>query len=209
MTMTPAAVPEFSPPEFAPIEWPLTGRPGRATDLPFILRQEARPDYAPFILPWPRERHGHAMTESDHQYILFQDSGARPVGFVILAGLTNPHHAVELVRMIAVRPGLGIGKAMMEAVIDHAFSGLGANRLWLDVFSDNTRARQVYADMGFVHEGDLREGVLGANGYRTLAIMSILAREYRSRAASRPAEPPHAPPAPASPRGVPGATSAG
>ncbi len=166
------------------IDWPLTGRPGRPTDLPFILRQEGRQDYARFILPWPREKHATWLRESDGQYIVFQDSGERPVGFAILAGLTNKHNAVELVRMVAAHPGQGVGRAMLHSVLAHVFLTLNANRLWLDVFDDNDRARHVYGQAGFVEEGTLREVVRSGGIYRSLVIMSMLRAEYIARRAA-------------------------
>ncbi|MCG8359477.1 MAG: GNAT family N-acetyltransferase, partial [Kiloniellales bacterium] len=67
-------------------------------------------------------------------------------------------------------------------VMERVFEGLGAHRLWLDVFPDNARARHVYRSMGFAEEGTLRDALRFGDGYASLVIMSMLAPEYRQRA---------------------------
>jgi len=54
--------------------------------------------------------------------------------------------------------------------------------LWLDVYDDNVRAIAAYERAGFVHEGVLREAMAKSTGeIGSLAIMSILRREYEAR----------------------------
>ncbi|MGB1026710.1 MAG: GNAT family N-acetyltransferase, partial [Rhodospirillaceae bacterium] len=168
------------------IHWPLSGRPGRLTDLPFILRQESRPEFNCNLIPWPRQQHLDAMAGSTHQYILFQDSMEQPMGYAILAGLTSPHQAIELVRLVARHPGIGMGRVMLGAVMTHAFTALEANRLWLDVFTDNARARHLYRALGFVEEGVLRDVIKREDSYRSLVIMSLLRREYHAMCSDDP-----------------------
>jgi RimJ/RimL family protein N-acetyltransferase len=66
-----------------------------------------------------------------------------------------------------------------------AFRDLGAHRFWLDVKLLNTRALALYQSEGFVEEGRLRESVriVGADGYDSLVVMSLLDREYQARVA--------------------------
>ncbi len=56
--------------------------------------------------------------------------------------------------------GLGLGRAIMEAIIEwarwtreRAADDRGVGRLTLDVFEENTRARRLYESLGFVLEG--------------------------------------------------------
>ena len=80
--------------------------------------------------------------------------------------------------MAVGEPGNGVGRSMLQGIIDLAFGGLGANRLWLDVFDDNERARRTYRAAGFVEEGTLREAALKETGeLGNLVVMSMLARE--------------------------------
>lgn len=148
-------------------------------DLNWILSLEARPDFAPYIFRWPRERHKEGLANPDMGYLIAEDADGTPVGYAILAGLRSEARSIELGRMAVGEPGRGNGPAMLSEIIDLAFGELGANRLWLDVFDDNQRARRMYRAAGFVEEGTLRECNLKETGERAnLVIMSILAREY-------------------------------
>jgi len=68
---------------------------------------------------------------------------------------------------------------VLEAIVNKAFREFCAHRLWLDVYQDNSRARQVYRDLGFVEEGVLRECIQRGEEYRSLVVMSMLEAEYR------------------------------
>ncbi len=57
--------------------------------------------------------------------------------------------------------GMGIGSALLQAVIDLADNWLGLGRLQLEVYTDNHRAIDLYRKFGFEEEGILR-----ADSYR-------------------------------------------
>jgi diamine N-acetyltransferase len=106
-------------------------------------------------------------------------SGERP-GFVILA-LNRPHNAIELRRIAIARRGIGLGRAALEATLDHAFGSCAAHRVWLDVMLDNERARGLYESAGFVAEGVMRDAHRLGDSYLPLCLMSILEPEWRER----------------------------
>ena len=53
------------------------------------------------------------------------------------------------------------------------------HRLWLDVYTDNEIAINLYRSEGFVQEGILRECKKSGDEYRSMVIMSMLEREYK------------------------------
>jgi diamine N-acetyltransferase len=121
------------------------------------------------------------LTDPDKLYLVATDLSGQLIAFVILAGLTSKAHSIELARMAVVRPGTGIGKPLLKDIIDMAFNELKADRLWLDVFTDNGRALHTYKAVGFREEGVLQEASLRNDGQLgSLVIMSILAKEYRA-----------------------------
>ncbi|MGD9210248.1 MAG: GNAT family N-acetyltransferase [Desulfobacteraceae bacterium] len=154
-------------------------RPACQKDIEWIVFQEQRKDFKPFIHHWPAEEHERNLAAPDKLYLIAVDANMEPLAFVILAGLSTEARCIELVRMAVIQPGIGIGKPILEKVIHIAFTELGANRLWLDVFDDNSRARHTYKTVGFYEEGVLREAALKSNGQLgSLVIMSILAKEF-------------------------------
>ncbi len=158
----------------------LTLEPAREEDIAWIVEQEQREDFAAFIHRWPAEVHRRNLGDPDCRYLIARRGESAPCGYVILKGLGSAARSIELVRMVAAEPGRGLGKAMLRAVIRQAFGEMGANRLWLDVFDNNERARRAYRAVGFVEEGTLREAALRSDGRTgSLVIMSILASEHR------------------------------
>ena len=158
-----------------------TLREASEADLGWIVSLERREDYAPFICRWPRETHARNLSDADMRYLLAVDQAGQNLAFVVLAGLRSAARSIELVRIVVAEPGTGVGKALLSQVIGFAFNELGANRLWLDVFDENVRARHVYLSVGFKEEGVLREAALKCDGQLgSLVVMSILVSEYRS-----------------------------
>jgi ribosomal protein S18 acetylase RimI-like enzyme len=66
--------------------------------------------------------------------------GGRPVGFLTYEAA---HGEFEVVAIISVEEGRGIGQALMDAARDHAVTA-GCRRLWLVTTNDNTRALRFY-----------------------------------------------------------------
>ena len=154
-------------------------RPTTPRDLSFVLDAEEDPDNRPFIVAWSRKQHAAALEDPDLGHSIIECPSSDRVGFVILAGLTNPHGSVEFRRMVVTAKRKGIGRAAVRLVKEIAFHRYHAHRLWLDVKRHNDRARGLYEAEGFVAEGVLRECLRGEGGYESLVVMSMLASEYR------------------------------
>ncbi|MHB1431760.1 MAG: GNAT family N-acetyltransferase, partial [Streptosporangiaceae bacterium] len=68
----------------------------------------------------------------------------------------------------------------MRLLLRYGFERLGLHRISLDVLDFNPRARRVYANLGFVTEGVLREEHRWGDEWIDVTIMSMLAREWQS-----------------------------
>jgi putative acetyltransferase len=69
---------------------------------------------------------------------------------------------------IAVRSdwhGKGVGRALMQALVDLADNWLPVTRLELDVYTDNERAIRLYREFGFEIEGTHRAYALRDGKY--------------------------------------------
>jgi RimJ/RimL family protein N-acetyltransferase len=149
------------------------------SDLDFVISVEQDTANRPFITPWERTQHEGAVRFPDFRHFIVEaGSGYASCGFVILQGCRNPHHSVELKRIVLQPKGQGLGRACVRLLMQMAFRDLGAHRFWLDVKSLNARALALYRSEGFVEEGRLRESVSTEDGYDTLIVMSMLEREY-------------------------------
>jgi diamine N-acetyltransferase len=147
-------------------------------DLSSVVASESDDETSPFIIPWTTERHMAALSDPDCAHLSLHDAQTDDwLGFVLLFGLSSPHRAIELRRIVCMQKGMGIGRAAVRAVIQLAFGSLKAHRLWLDVKSTNARARHLYLSEGFMEEGLLRECLLGKDGFESLVLMSMLSTD--------------------------------
>ena len=143
-------------------------------DLPWLVALEQSPANATFLCAWRPARHAAALADPDKSYLVFETADGMPRGFAILAGLRSPARAIEVVRIAVDPPGQGLGGAALDALIAHVFETCGAERLFLDVFADNARARRAYLRHGFVEEEILPDAARRQDGTRgTLVVMGM------------------------------------
>jgi Acetyltransferases, including N-acetylases of ribosomal proteins len=147
-------------------------------DIDFIINSEREPANAQYVGQWTKEQHINALLKDDILHLTVVDKVQKPVGYVIIAGLTNPNRNIEFMRVVISEKGKGYGRETLKLVKKIAFEQLNAHRLWLDVRLKNKTAQSLYKSEGFIEEGILRECVLYNENYKSLIIMSILRNEY-------------------------------
>jgi RimJ/RimL family protein N-acetyltransferase len=151
------------------------------SDIPGIVALERTPAASGFVGQWTAERHLATMTSGDARYYVSESDQGELQAYVILRGLQEDSGSIELKRIVIATPGLGLGRRILEEIIQIAFSEMQAHRLFLDVFEDNRRARHVYESLGFQYEGVMREAARRDNTWYNLHLMSMLAHEYVAR----------------------------
>jgi RimJ/RimL family protein N-acetyltransferase len=150
-------------------------------DVAAIMRLERLPEYEGLVGRWDRERHLDEMALPSSRYLLSRSNGETD-GFVLFQGLEDPNQRVHLKRAAVADAGRGLGTRLLSAAIDWLFTATDTNRLDLEVFVDNTRARRAYEKLGFVTEGVLRDWIRMSDGkFRTMVLMSLLRREWSGR----------------------------
>jgi diamine N-acetyltransferase len=148
-------------------------------DLDFVVNSEREPGNEQYVGQWTKEQHRNALSQEDILHLIVEEkSTSKPTGYVIIAGLTNPNHNIELKRVLISNKGKGLGRETIKLVKKIVFEQLDAHRLWLDVRYKNQRAQNLYKSEGFIEEGILRECILYNGNYESLIIMSILKGEY-------------------------------
>ncbi len=156
-------------------------RPARADDLAYICATERLPGYERLTGQWSHAEHVAAMARADTHYLVGSPSGGDPQGFVILQPLADPHEGTKIKRIAVTSPGAGFGRRLLHAVFDWVFTNTSSDRLWLDVFTHNERARHVYRVVGMSEDGLLRQAYRLPDGSCVdRVIMSILRSEWRA-----------------------------
>jgi len=134
--------------------------------------------------------------ESARRFLAKSAKDPRQVGFGIalrrddrLVGTTVLHHISHQRRSAALGVavgapavrGRGVGTEAVRLLLGYAFETLNLNRVWLHVVASNEAARRVYANLGFVHEGTLREEAWSAGRYENVLVMGLLRGEWEAR----------------------------
>jgi len=136
-------------------------RPTGPADLDWVLEVEAHPENAPFVTRWTRGEHAAALDHSDMRHFVIETvPDGRLVGYVILAGLGGARDGLELRRIVVTDKGCGYGREALRLIKTMAFRDLGAPRLWLDVRTNNPKAKRLYEEEGFVIEGTSADGLI-------------------------------------------------
>jgi len=108
----------------------------------------------------PLQRTRERLTPPPGTYQIVAETEGRVVGFGELVTYPDePRHRhvgeINLVATHADWRGKGVGRALMEAMIDLADNWLNITRLGLVVFTDNTHAISLYKSLGFTIEGTM------------------------------------------------------
>lgn len=74
----------------------------------------------------------------------------------------------------------GLGTDALEAISDFGFGELRLERIWLDVFTENARAKRSYEKAGFSVEGTLRHDMYRGGRFQDVYRMSLLRAEWEA-----------------------------
>lgn len=75
--------------------------------------------------------------------------------------------------------GIGIGKTVINLILDYAFCFLNLHKVYLQVSESNKNAINLYKSVGFKVEGIKREEFWNKTNYENVVSMGILEHEYR------------------------------
>lgn len=92
--------------------------------------------------------------------------------------------AVARVLIDPTRRGEGLGKQMVDRVLEHAFDDLDLHRVTLGAWAHNQAAIRTYESCGFRREGYQRECRRYGDGWWDSVDMAILQKEWRAMRSS-------------------------
>jgi RimJ/RimL family protein N-acetyltransferase len=116
-------------------------------------------------------------------FVICRREDDRPVGSLDLRDirLTNGGAGLGIVIGDPVDTSRGYGSDALAVLLDFGFGELRLERIWLDVFDFNERARRVYERLGFVHEATFRRAFFHGGRHLDVHRMGILGVEWAER----------------------------
>jgi RimJ/RimL family protein N-acetyltransferase len=168
-------------------------RPPERSDIPLFVRWLSDARTTGFLAS--RSPIGLAMEERwfddvlEHHgrdrwfFVICRLEDDRPVGSLDLRdiGLTSGGAGLGIVIGDPADTGHGYGTDALAILLEFGFGELRLERMWLDVFAFNERARHVYERLGFVHEATLRHAIFHGGRHLDLHRMAILREEWAAR----------------------------
>ncbi len=128
------------------------------------------------------ERMLEVQGKTDYHFVICLLSDGRAIG-------TTGLHAIDFVNGTA-EFGIAIGEKeewdkgygtdALRAISDFGFGQLRLERIGLDVYADNARARRTYEKAGFVHEGTKRRAHYADGAHHDVHVMSLLRSEWQA-----------------------------
>ncbi len=113
--------------------------------------------------------------------LLEDDRAIGTIGFYDLDTLDG-NAAVGIMIGEKDRWGQGLGTDALGALLDFGFGTLRLERIWLEVYAFNERARRSYEKAGFTLEGTLRRAIHRRGTYHDVHLMAILREEWAALA---------------------------
>lgn len=148
-------------------------------DIDFVLELENKEENARFIGAWPYQKHEESLSNPDIKHLIIYDTDSNnSIGYIILKGIKSENNALEIMRIVSSIKGKGVGRKSLEKLKRFAFEHNDFNRLWLDVRTDNDRAKYLYESCGFKVEAKLRECIFSNDKYHSLYLLSIIKKDF-------------------------------
>lgn len=72
-------------------------RPTQLSDLDFVMAAERHPENEPFVNQWAVSQHKEAISSANDGHFIAEQA-MKPIGYVILTGLQDPHQSITLGR---------------------------------------------------------------------------------------------------------------
>ncbi len=169
-------------------------RAAEKEDIPVFVRWINDPDVTEnllFVAPWSRFEEEswfeNMMKRPAVEHILVIEihddklhSNYLPIGTCSFINIDWRNRLAEIGIMIGEKAywDKGYGSETMRLMLDHGFSSLNFNRIWLQVYSKNKRGIKAYEKAGFRYEGMFRQGQYQHGQYYDVHLMSILKDEW-------------------------------
>ena len=173
-------------------------RPAERSDIPLFVRwmNDARTSrtlalVAPMSIPMEEgwfERTVANQGKDGYHFTICLLADDRPVGTIGLFDLDLRNGSAGLGISIGdpADTNRGLGSDALRAIVGWAFDLLRLERVWLEVYDFNPRARLVYERAGFVFEGTQRHAIFRNGRFVDVHLMAILADDWRAARAAAP-----------------------
>jgi len=122
-------------------------------------------------------------SSSSKCYLIVDKQSDKPIGITSLIKIDYKNGNAECIIDIGEKEvwGKGYGSEAMKLLLDYGFQEMNLHRIYLRVFSFNSRAIKLYEKLGFKQEGISREAIFRYGAWHDIIHMAILQSEYLNK----------------------------
>lgn len=113
-----------------------------------ISQMEKQPHARNFVDPIQLASHQELFRNEDVEYLSIVNAQGQLAGYFILVSEAEVQ-SVEFRRVLIDANERGIGQTAIAQMERYCREVLGAKRIWLDVYDDNTRGKHIYEKLGY------------------------------------------------------------
>jgi len=157
-------------------------------DLLNIVKWKSDPEIADLVRGGPiytsieleNKRFDRSLDGTDTLRLLVETKQKKAIGFISLGEIDKENKKAELGMLIGEKDfwDRGYGTDALITLLDYLFTKLDFNRVGLEVFDYNHRAKKAYEKIGFKVEGIQRQGLFRGDAFHDIYIMGILKQDF-------------------------------
>jgi RimJ/RimL family protein N-acetyltransferase len=165
-------------------------RPAEKSDVPIFVRWFADAEMSGFL--GMRAPFSEAMEEQwfvrqvenqgkeHYHFVMCRLDDSQPIGTISLFRVDEVNGSAGVGISIGEKSlwGQGYGTDAMNALVDFGFGQLRLERIWLEVYDFNARARRSYEKSAFVLEGIQRHANYRLGKFHDVLLMAILREDW-------------------------------
>jgi RimJ/RimL family protein N-acetyltransferase len=123
-------------------------RKARQPELEIFHQMEQQSHVGNFLDPHSVELHHSRFADPDTTYLSIESENGALAGYIVL--VEHPaSNSLEFARILIDQSFKGIGQQAMQLMEEYGVREFAVNRIWLDVYEDNTRGMHVYEKLGY------------------------------------------------------------
>jgi RimJ/RimL family protein N-acetyltransferase len=165
-------------------------RPAEKSDVPIFVGWFADAEMSSFL--GMRAPFSEAMEEQwfvrqvenqgkeHYHFVMCRLDNSQPIGTISLFRVDEVNGSAGVGISIGEKTlwGQGYGTDAMNALLDFGFGELRLERIWLDVYDFNVRARRSYEKAGFLAEGMQRHAHYSHGQFRDVLLMALVRDDW-------------------------------
>lgn len=160
------------------------------SDIKLLVKWKNDPEIADLVRGGPinttfeteQRRYERGLGDYDCIRLIIETLSRRPIGFISITNIDKENRKAEVGMLIGEKDywDKGYGSDSLIALLRHLFYELGFNRIGLEVFEYNIRAKKTYEKIGFKVEGLQRQGLRRGSRYNDILLMGLLKDEFHN-----------------------------